>query len=537
MATDIVLRSIKASALTHAEMDQNWESLAQTIDSVLANYTVLVTDQNKILESNIASGNITLPTVANAAGIDTDSFKITVKNIHATSVNLLGNGSETIDGSGGITLLTDECVTLSLSANSAEWTVIAVHGPNLTGITATSTEINYTDITTLGTAQANKVMTTDASNNFTSSATVQAAQITGTTVNASTTLQIGGVNVTASAAELNTMNGILASTAELNYSNNVTSDIQGQLNDRMQKASNLGDVTNAATSRTNLGVDAAGTDNSTNVSLAGTPNYITIAGQVITRALISLTSHVTGLLPVANGGTASSTSSGARTNLGVDAAGTDNSTNVSLAGTPNYLTIAGQVITRALISLTSHVTGILPIANGGTASSTASGARTGLGLVELASSITAASTYHYIITRTGKIGADEVIMGNRANNVGTTFSASYSKRAEFIVPVNGTYRILTNVKATAGTASVRIYKNSAALGTESSTTSTTVFTELSEDLVFSAGDLLQLYTKQTVGGTYGDGTAWKIQVGSSMYGALQLILIQQSTETYLLEVV
>jgi len=34
-----------------------------------------------------------------------------------------------------------------------------------------------------------------------------------------------------------------------------------------------------------------------------------------------------------------------------------------LAGTPTYLTIAGQVITRNLIDLTAHVTGLLPFAN------------------------------------------------------------------------------------------------------------------------------------------------------------------------------
>jgi hypothetical protein len=51
-----------------------------------------------------------------------------------------------------------------------------------------------------------------------------------------------------------------------------------------------------------------------------------------------------------------------------------NTGDVSLGGTPNYITIVGQVITRALINLTSHVTGILPIANGGTGASTASGA-------------------------------------------------------------------------------------------------------------------------------------------------------------------
>lgn len=40
-----------------------------------------------------------------------------------------------------------------------------------------------------------------------------------------------------------------------------------------------------------------------------------------------------------------------------------NTADVTLAGTPNYLTIAAQVITRALINLTSHVTGRLPFAN------------------------------------------------------------------------------------------------------------------------------------------------------------------------------
>ncbi len=43
-----------------------------------------------------------------------------------------------------------------------------------------------------------------------------------------------------------------------------------------------------------------------------------------------------------------------------------NSGDVTLAGTPAYLTIAGQVITRVLIDLVAHVTGILPLANGGT---------------------------------------------------------------------------------------------------------------------------------------------------------------------------
>jgi hypothetical protein len=44
----------------------------------------------------------------------------------------------------------------------------------------------------------------------------------------------------------------------------------------------LVDDADAATARTTLGVDAAGTDNSTDVTLTGTGTYISIAGQVIT---------------------------------------------------------------------------------------------------------------------------------------------------------------------------------------------------------------------------------------------------------------
>lgn len=46
-----------------------------------------------------------------------------------------------------------------------------------------------------------------------------------------------------------------------------------------------------------------------------------------------------------------------------DAAGTDNSTDVTLAGSYNYLTIAGQVITLGQVDVTTDITGVVPIAN------------------------------------------------------------------------------------------------------------------------------------------------------------------------------
>ena len=42
-----------------------------------------------------------------------------------------------------------------------------------------------------------------------------------------------------------------------------------------------------------------------------------------------------------------------------------NTGDVTLAGTPDYITIANQVITRGLVDLTTDITGILPQANGG----------------------------------------------------------------------------------------------------------------------------------------------------------------------------
>ena len=74
---------------------------------------------------------------------------------------------------------------------------------------------------------------------------------------------------------------------------------------------------------------------------------------------IDLTSEVTNRLPIASGGTNSNSASDARTALGVDAAGTDNSTNVTLAGSLDYITISGQEITRNAIDLTTDITGVL----------------------------------------------------------------------------------------------------------------------------------------------------------------------------------
>ena len=61
--------------------------------------------------------------------------------------------------------------------------------------------------------------------------------VTGPTINASTALQIGGTDITSTAAELNTLDGVTATTAELNYVDGVTSNIQTQIDTKAPLAS------------------------------------------------------------------------------------------------------------------------------------------------------------------------------------------------------------------------------------------------------------------------------------------------------------
>ena len=223
----------------------------------------------------------------------------------------------------------------------------------------------------------------------------------------------------------------------------------------------------ASAARTALGVDPAGTDNSTNVTLAGSLDYLTLSGQEITRGAIVLTTDVSGTLPVANGGSGATSltdggillgsgtgaitamavltdgqmivgdgtgdpvaESGAtlRASIGVDAAGTDNSTDVTLAGSLDYLTISGQEITRGAIVLTTDVSGTLPIANGGTNATSAGAARTALGAAASGAnsditSITGLTTDLTVAqggTGAGTFAANGILFGNGTSAIGAT---------------------------------------------------------------------------------------------------------------------
>ena len=106
----------------------------------------------------------------------------------------------------------------------------------LDGVTATAAELNLMDGVTATTAELNYVdgVTSAIQTQIDTKAPVAGPTFTGTlaapTINASTALQIGGVAITATAAELNIMDGVTASASDLNGVAGINSNVQTQLN-------------------------------------------------------------------------------------------------------------------------------------------------------------------------------------------------------------------------------------------------------------------------------------------------------------------
>jgi hypothetical protein len=147
-----------------------------------------------------------------------------------------------VDGSAAGTIVNSKAVVYG-AAGQVNATTLQIGGTSITstaaelnildGVTATAAEINILDGVTSTTAELNLVDGSVAGTIVNSKAVVYGA---AGQVNA-TTLQIAGTSITATAAELNTLDGITATVTELNYTDGVTSAIQTQLNEKAALAS------------------------------------------------------------------------------------------------------------------------------------------------------------------------------------------------------------------------------------------------------------------------------------------------------------
>jgi hypothetical protein len=199
----------------------------------------------------------------------------------------------------------------------------------------------------------------------------------------------------------------------------------------------------SATARSELGVDAAGTDNSTDVTLAGTPDYITISGQTITRNAIDLANDVTGNLPNSNLANSSVSYGGVSLSLGgsdatpaFDLSDATNYPTSSLSGTITNAQLAGSIANGKLANSSITV-------SDGTNSSTRALGET-LTIQGTANEVTvteSSGTVTVALPDDVTIGNDLTVNGN-LNVVGTavTFSAETTRIEDRILElglVNG----------------------------------------------------------------------------------------------------
>ena len=128
---------------------------------------------------------------------------------------------------------------------------------------------------------------------------------------------------------------LTATATELNYTDGVTSNIQTQLN-----AKGVGSVTSVSGTGTVQGLTLSGTVNSS--------GSLTLSGSL---ADVNLTSQVTGTLPIANGGTGSTTALGALTNFGLTATAAEINTLDGITATVTELNYTSNLSSDAQAQL------------------------------------------------------------------------------------------------------------------------------------------------------------------------------------------
>jgi hypothetical protein len=355
----------------------------------------------KLANSSVAYGGVTLSLggsdatpafdLSDATNYPTSSLSGTISNSQlAGSIanGKLANSSITIDGSAvslGGSVTTLQLGTSDSTALAGNTTVDDVSVANFKSAAGSAMPSNTLAIgdsnttTTIagnlvvtGTTTTNNVETVSTSNGVvfegsnaddhevtllagtvTADRTATLPDATGTIVLADATQTLSNKTIAASqVTEISNLTAVEG--AQLENINSVTiSNAQwGYLGGATAFGGSLLDDANASAARTTLGVDAAGTDNSTDVTLVTTSHdYLSISGQAITLGAIDLAADVTGDLPVTEGGTGASNASSARTNLGLAYA----SSSEAKAGTASAKVLSPDLLAERSITATIDV--------------------------------------------------------------------------------------------------------------------------------------------------------------------------------------
>jgi len=148
------------------------------------------------------------------------------------------------------------------------------------------------------------------------------------------------------------------------------------------KASNLSDLTSASTARTNLGLGTAATTASTDYATAAQGTKADTAygwGNHASAGYLTSATAASTYAPLTGTGTSGTWGISITGNAATVTNGLYSTVSYS---NPTWLTsVAGSIVSGDISGNAANVTGTVSIANGGTGSTTASGARTNLGLV------------------------------------------------------------------------------------------------------------------------------------------------------------
>jgi len=148
------------------------------------------------------------------------------KNLTSVQLSTVGGGLDTNKISAD--LLPTTSGTYDLGSSSRPWRKLYLTGGTLIigDAEIAGTEIAVLDGVTAGTASASKAVILNSESGITGLGTV-----------GMTALSLGGTTITATAAEINIMDGVTATTAEINHLDGVTGNIQTQIDSNTTLAS------------------------------------------------------------------------------------------------------------------------------------------------------------------------------------------------------------------------------------------------------------------------------------------------------------